>query len=169
MVWYTYNITRCVLRSSLKQFDALASRPLLQASDAIATSKVVVSIVKLCHELGDMKQLNAHVQILAKRRGQLKQVRVAARRGGWAAVRPEPPPALSPPLADAPAAPPTRRPRLQAISDMVDACMAMLDSMPSREARSELLTALKSVTEGKVRTPHSAAAYCYCCCCCLQI
>jgi hypothetical protein len=47
----------------------------LQAGDAFATSKVAVAMVKLCHEVGDLKQLNAYILILAKRRGQLKQVR----------------------------------------------------------------------------------------------
>ena len=45
-----------------------------QAGEAIPTSKIAVAIVRLCWEARDLKQLNAHVLIVAKRRAQLKQV-----------------------------------------------------------------------------------------------
>ncbi len=45
-----------------------------QAGDAFATSKLAVAVVKMCFEQRDMKQLNAQILVLSKRRGQLKQV-----------------------------------------------------------------------------------------------
>jgi 26S proteasome regulatory subunit N5 len=46
-----------------------------QAEDHISTGKLAVCIVTLCYEAGDWKQLNHYLQVLAKRRGQLKPVR----------------------------------------------------------------------------------------------
>eukprot|EP01118_Nematostelium_gracile_P000175 TRINITY_DN10169_c0_g2_i1.p1 TRINITY_DN10169_c0_g2~~TRINITY_DN10169_c0_g2_i1.p1 ORF type:complete len:491 (+),score=158.17 TRINITY_DN10169_c0_g2_i1:157-1473(+) len=45
-----------------------------QAEDAISTSKLAVAIVKLCYQAKDWVALNNYLQILSKRRGQLRKV-----------------------------------------------------------------------------------------------
>lgn len=80
------------------------------AGDAFATSRVAVEAVRLCWDVRDLPQLNAHVLILAKRRAQLKQV----------------------------------------ISDVVKEGLAILPQMGAREERAELITTLRTVTDGKI-------------------
>ncbi len=75
MVRFTYAIWSLMPCNSLMKAALATLHIPLQAGDAFATSKVAVAMVKLCHEVGDLKQLNAYILILAKRRGQLKQVR----------------------------------------------------------------------------------------------
>jgi hypothetical protein len=80
------------------------------AGDAFATARVAVEAVRLCWDVRDLPQLNAHVLILAKRRAQLKQV----------------------------------------ISDVVKEGLAILPQMTAREERAELITTLRTVTDGKI-------------------
>ena len=60
------------LGAALEKMLALEKRTRL-AGDSAATSKVAVEIVRVCWELKDLEQLNAHILILSKRRAQLKQ------------------------------------------------------------------------------------------------
>ena len=54
---------------------APAVRPLIdQAADLASSTRVVVGIVNICHEAGDLTQLNAQLVSLSKKHGQLKQV-----------------------------------------------------------------------------------------------
>ncbi len=46
----------------------------LQGGDAFSTAKIVTCIVELLWEARDFKGLIANLQLLAKKRGQLKQV-----------------------------------------------------------------------------------------------
>eukprot|EP01119_Soliformovum_irregulare_P001939 TRINITY_DN1185_c0_g1_i2.p1 TRINITY_DN1185_c0_g1~~TRINITY_DN1185_c0_g1_i2.p1 ORF type:complete len:442 (-),score=144.40 TRINITY_DN1185_c0_g1_i2:77-1402(-) len=45
-----------------------------QGEDSSSTTKVAVAIVRLCYEAGDIRFLNQNLQLLAKRRGQLRTV-----------------------------------------------------------------------------------------------
>eukprot|EP01117_Protostelium_nocturnum_P001169 TRINITY_DN1148_c0_g1_i1.p1 TRINITY_DN1148_c0_g1~~TRINITY_DN1148_c0_g1_i1.p1 ORF type:complete len:479 (-),score=187.46 TRINITY_DN1148_c0_g1_i1:51-1361(-) len=45
-----------------------------QGEDSISTSKVAIAIVRLCWEAKDLKALNENLQVLSKRRGQLRTV-----------------------------------------------------------------------------------------------
>lgn len=47
----------------------------LPGGDAISTAKVATAIIDICHDNKDLKGVLNHLQVLSKRRGQLKQVR----------------------------------------------------------------------------------------------
>jgi hypothetical protein len=52
----------------------------------------------------------------------------------------------------------TTRPRSlrpQVISDIVQTAMAFIDKLPSRDDKIELITTLRTVTEGRVRNQHT--------------
>ena len=69
-----------------------------------------MAIIRLCWETHDLKQLNAHLLIVAKRRAQLKQV----------------------------------------IVDIVQEAMKFIDSIAVKEDRLELISTLRTVTDGKI-------------------
>lgn len=48
---------------------------LLQASDMVSTSRILVAVVQMCYEAKDWDALNENIMLLTKRRSQLKQVR----------------------------------------------------------------------------------------------
>ena len=50
----------------------------LQAADAWSTAHICTALVKLCGDLQDWKALNDNVQLIAKRRAQLKKAIAAA-------------------------------------------------------------------------------------------
>jgi 26S proteasome regulatory subunit N5 len=46
------------------------------AEDVTASKAACSAVLEVCHKAKDLKQLEEHIVLLAKRRGQLKQVRV---------------------------------------------------------------------------------------------
>ncbi|EXX58975.1 proteasome regulatory particle lid subunit RPN5 [Rhizophagus irregularis DAOM 197198w] len=60
------------LAQALDQLLALEKQT-RQASDLASSTRVLVHIVKLCHQSGDWKLLNEYVILLSKKHGQLKQ------------------------------------------------------------------------------------------------
>ena len=47
---------------------------LVQASDMVSTSRILVAVVQMCYEAKDWDALNENIMLLSKRRSQLKQV-----------------------------------------------------------------------------------------------
>ena len=84
----------------------------MQAGDAASTSRVALQLLRVCFDADDLKALNANILILAKRRGQLKQV----------------------------------------LADVVREAMELLKRIPAQDDKIELITTLRTVSEGKVRT-----------------
>src|SRR4051812_41275752 len=63
------------LQQALENLYALEKQT-RQAEDYPSTSKLAVAIVKLCYESKDWNLLNQNLQILSKRRGQLRSVSI---------------------------------------------------------------------------------------------
>lgn len=47
---------------------------IVQASDMVSTSRILVAVVQMCYEAKDWDALNENIMLLTKRRSQLKQV-----------------------------------------------------------------------------------------------
>ncbi|RYG50829.1 hypothetical protein EON67_04565 [archaeon] len=89
----------------------------MQAGDGLTTAKAAVQIVQLCHTTHDLKALNAHLLILSKRRGQLKNV----------------------------------------LADIITEAMKYIDELPAVDDKVELISTLRTISEGKVRHAHARA------------
>ncbi|CAG8842124.1 19975_t:CDS:2, partial [Racocetra persica] len=61
-----------LLPQALEQLLALEKQT-RQAADLASSTRVLIHIVKLCHESGNWKLLNEYVMLLSKKHGQLKQ------------------------------------------------------------------------------------------------
>ncbi len=95
----------------------------------MSTAKVAVAIIDICYDVKDFKGIVNHLQILSKKRGQLKQV--------WRPV-----PLESCRLAH----------HLQAITSIVQRAVGFVDKFTDAEMEQklELISALRTITEGKV-------------------
>lgn len=126
------------------------------AGDIPGTTEVVVAIVKIVHDANNWTMLNETIQLLAKRRAQLKQVRAACA----GRTNPTPPARLTSPIgASAAAAPPAPRVRAgrrsaagtaQAIQAMVQEATKWVDEQKDAALKLELISTLRAVTEGKI-------------------
>jgi len=81
-----------------------------QAEDYHSTTKLAKTIIQICFEANDFKRLNDNLQLLAKRRGQLRTV----------------------------------------VQDIVKEAISYIDKIPNKDTKLELISSLRSITEGKI-------------------
>lgn len=96
------------------------------AEDIPKTRMCCLTILDICFAAKEWKRLNEQITVLAKRRGQLKQVKLCTNS--------------------------TRKEiHYQAIQAFVRQAMGYIGHAPTQEIRVELIKTLQAVTEGKVR------------------
>jgi 26S proteasome regulatory subunit N5 len=140
------------------------------SGDVPGTTEVCVAIVKICHDAKQWQLLNDQIQLLAKRRAQLKQVGGPRARRAWARAPPGRTPLAPAPPCEASALsraqalalvltlarlsrrPPAVRPRAraQAIQGIVQEATKWVDEQSDESLKLQLITTLRTVTEGKM-------------------